>query len=59
MSKTLLLETKNFILPKINFIYKSDEVTDNINQKEYDTLVTYKNKIDELNNHKMWDKSKK
>jgi len=59
MSKTLLLETKNFILPKINFTYKSDEVTDNINQKEYDTLVTYKNKIDELNNHKMWDKSKK
>lgn len=59
MSKTLLLETRNFILPKINFTYKSDEVTDNINQKEYDTLVTYKNKIDELNNHKMWDKSKK
>ncbi len=59
MSKTLLLKTDKFLLPVINIVYKNEEHENNINLEEYDTLKRYKNKIDELNNHKMWDKAKK
>ena len=59
MSKTLLLKTDKFLLPVIDIVYKNEEHENNINLEEYDTLKRYKNKIDELNNHKMWDKAKK
>lgn len=59
MSKTLKLDNKHFILPKINLIYKDLFVNSNINLSEYNNLISYKDKIDELNDHKTWDKSKK
>ena len=59
MSKTLKLDNKHFVLPKINLIYKDLFVNSNINLSEYNNLISYKDKIDELNDHKTWDKSKK
>ena len=59
MTKTILLTNKDTQLPKINLKYNLEEINTNINQEEYNKLIFYKNKIDKVNNHKIWDKAKK
>jgi len=46
-------------LPNINIIFSEELPTNSINKKESMNLMFYKNKIDNVNNHKIWDKAKK
>ena len=59
VTKTILLTNKDTQLPKINLKYNVEEINTNINQEEYNKLIFYKNKIDKVTNHKIWDKAKK
>ena len=59
MNKTIQIDNKDFILPLINLVYNKEFIDMNMNPLEYNDLIFYKNKIDELNDHKTWDKSKK
>ena len=59
LTKTILLTNKDTLLPKINLKYNLKELNSNINKDEYNKLIFYKNKIDKVNNHKIWDKAKK
>lgn len=56
-NKLVLLNNKNF--PKINFKYIDKHEYKKINEEEYNNLIINKNKIDNLNNHKLWDRAKK
>ena len=57
--KTIKLDNSKFSKPIICLIYDQSHTETNINSDEYNNLVICKNKIDELNDHKTWDKSKK
>ena len=48
MSKTLKLDNKHFVLPKINLIYEDLFVNSNINLSEYNNLISYKDNYQSL-----------
>jgi len=46
-------------VPNISLKHSNIEQLDVLNEEEYNKLISYKNKIDLINNTKLWDKSKK
>ena len=46
-------------VPTISLKYSEVDDLEVINEDEYNKLISYKNKIDLINNNKLWDKSKK
>lgn len=49
----------NIKVPNIKLKYSTEDELHVLNQEEYNKLISYKNKIDLINNNKLWDKSKK
>ena len=49
----------NIKVPNIKLKYSAEDELNVINEEEYHNLISYKNKIDLINNNKLWDKSKK
>ena len=49
----------NIVLPNISIKFSSTLYTKSINKLESDSLMFYKNKIDNVKDQKLWDKAKK
>ena len=52
-------ENKIYLLPNIKLEFEKYEVNKITNLYEYNTLIDYKNKIDTLEDNKLWDNAKK
>ena len=47
----------NIKVPNIKLKYSKEDELNVMNEEEYKNLISYKNKIDLINNNKLWDKS--
>ena len=52
-------ENKTYSLPTINLKYGKNELFHITNKEEYNTIINYKNDIDNIEDTKIWDKAKK